>query len=91
MKVAASPRIYMRRCPKFETGGFLVSQTQSLATNPQLLISSQQSLPLPSPCLPLSSCYNKGSKPLIQYHHLKGESARKGALFCLKEGVCYGL
>ena len=28
---------------------------------------------------------------LIQYHHLKGESARKGALFCLKEGVCYGL
>ena len=41
MKVAASPRIYMR---KFETGGFLVSQTQSLATNPQLLISSHQSL-----------------------------------------------
>ena len=28
------------RCPKFETGGFLVSQTQSLATNPQLLIPS---------------------------------------------------
>ena len=47
MKVAASPQIYMRRCPKFETGGFLVSQTQSLATNPQLLISSHQSLPLP--------------------------------------------
>ena len=47
MKVAASPRIYMRRCPKFETGGFLVSQTQSPATNPQLLISSHQSLPLP--------------------------------------------
>ncbi len=44
MKVAASQRIYMR---KFETGGFLVSQTQSLATNPQLLISSHQSLPLP--------------------------------------------
>ena len=49
MKVAASPRIYMRRCPKFETGGFLVSQTQSLATNPQLLISSHQSLPLVFP------------------------------------------
>ena len=47
MKVTASPRIYIRRCPKFETGGFLVSQTQSLATNPQLLISSHQSLPLP--------------------------------------------
>ena len=47
MKVAASLRIYMRRCPKFETSGFLVSQTQSPATNPQLLISSHQSLPLP--------------------------------------------
>ena len=46
MKVAASPRIFMRRCPKFETSGFLVSQTQSLATNPQLLISSHQSPPL---------------------------------------------
>mgnify|MGYP007027029987 CR=1 FL=1 len=34
------------RCPKFETSGFLVSQTQSLATNPQLLISSHQSPPL---------------------------------------------
>ena len=61
----------------------------SVTSHSRLLIPSHQSLS--PPCLPLSSCYNKGSKPLIQYHHLKGESARKGALFCLKKGVCYGL
>ncbi len=42
-------------------------------------VTSHQSLS--PPCLPLPSCYNKARETLIQYHHLKGESARKGLSF----------